>query len=254
MVHALTANKKETQRRVRREQATLPPNTTTVYTTHDDIAHFTCTAHDQATISWKREKKAVTEDDLGVAILSIKNGESLESHLLIAVTDEDLRGKYECFSSNDPDVAKATFFIGNDPALEGKLSAEGSWAIILALSITIILVSSIAFFLWRGNRRLKKARAADLEARSRARNGKNGAQENHAVEEEDIVEIGANCVREKELKNDIKKEPETDMKIEAEENGNNNKPTVVKNGPQSQPVVPEITVESGPETEKSTQF
>ena len=37
-------------------------------------------------------------------------------------------------------------------------------------------MSSIAFFLWRGNRRLKKARAADLEARSRARNGKNGAQ------------------------------------------------------------------------------
>ena len=91
----------------------VPPNTTTVYTTHDDIAHFTCTAHDQATISWKREKKAVTEDDLGVAILSIKNGESLESHLLIAVTDEDLRGKYECFSSDDPDVAKATFFIGS---------------------------------------------------------------------------------------------------------------------------------------------
>ena len=91
----------------------VPPNTTTVYTTHDDIAHFTCTTRKQATISWKRGSKNVAEDDLGVAILSIKNNGSFESHLLIAVTDEDLRGKYECFSSDDPDVAKETFFIGS---------------------------------------------------------------------------------------------------------------------------------------------
>ena len=52
-------------------------------------------------------------DDFGVAILSMTNGGDLESHLLIAVTDDDLRGKYECFSSADPDAAKETFFIGS---------------------------------------------------------------------------------------------------------------------------------------------
>ena len=90
----------------------MPPNTTTVYTKHNDIAHFTCTARAQATISWKRERKDITNNDLGIAILPTKNDGSLESHLFIAVTDDDLRGKYECFSSDDdPDVAKEMFLI-----------------------------------------------------------------------------------------------------------------------------------------------
>ena len=89
----------------------MPPNATTVYTKHDDIAHFTCTVRLQATISWKRERRDVTNDDLGIAILSLKNGGSLESHLFVAVTADDLRGKYECFSSDDPDVAMQTFLI-----------------------------------------------------------------------------------------------------------------------------------------------
>ena len=54
------------------------------------------------------------EEDLGVAILSMKTPlGSLESHLLIAVTSEDLRGKYECFSSANPNVAQKTFLIGS---------------------------------------------------------------------------------------------------------------------------------------------
>lgn len=89
----------------------MPPNTTTVYTKHDDIAHFTCTARDQVTISWKREKTGLTNNDLGVAMLSMKNGDTLESHLFIAVTDDDLRGKYTCISSDKPYEALQVFII-----------------------------------------------------------------------------------------------------------------------------------------------
>jgi len=250
---ASTANQKAKQRRVRREKSTLPPNATTVYTKHDDIAHFTCTVRLQATISWKRERRDVTNDDLGIAILSLKNGGSLESHLFVAVTADDLRGKYECFSSDDPDVAMQTFLIKNDPALEGMLSDTDKWAIGLSLSISIFLVIAILYFLWRGNRRLKKGRAEDAAARSRARNNHNGALENLAVEEE-IVEIGENCAKEKEIANGIKKEPVTKNKEKTEENGNNNKPIELRSGTQPQPVVHEVTVESAPEKEKSTQF
>ena len=67
-------------------------------------------------------------------------------------------------------------FFAEDPDLEGKLTKEETSAIILALSITIVLVSFIALFLCRGNRRLKKARAADLAERSRARKSHHGAR------------------------------------------------------------------------------
>lgn len=89
----------------------MSPNTTTVHTKHDDIAHFTCTARGQVTITWKREKTDLKNNDLGVAMLSTKNGGILESHLFIAVTDDDLRGKYTCVSSNEPDVVLQTFII-----------------------------------------------------------------------------------------------------------------------------------------------
>lgn len=35
----------------------------------------------------------------------------LKSHLFVAVTNDALRGKYECFSSDEPDMAMETFFI-----------------------------------------------------------------------------------------------------------------------------------------------
>ena len=54
------------------------------------------------------------------------------------------------------------------------LSTEDYWAIILSLVISFTLAVSIAFFLWRGNRRLKKARE---EAKAqRSRNNHEGAQ------------------------------------------------------------------------------
>lgn len=54
------------------------------------------------------------------------------------------------------------------------LSTEDYWAIILSLVISFTIAVSIAFFLWRGNRRLKKARE---EAKAqRSRNNHEGAQ------------------------------------------------------------------------------
>lgn len=88
-----------------------PPNTTTVYTKHDDIAHFTCTTRDEATIIWKRERTELENADLGVEILSIQNGDTLKSHLFIAITDDDLRGKYTCTLSDEPDVTLQAFII-----------------------------------------------------------------------------------------------------------------------------------------------
>lgn len=242
MAHVLMADQMAHLGRVRREQGSLPPNATIVNTKHNDIAHFTCTALGQDTVRWKREGEDLKEEDLGVAVLSaLKKTGSLESHLLIAVTSDDLRGKYECFSSADSNEAQETFFIGKDPDLEGKLTKKETWAIILALSITIVLVSFIALFLWRGNRRLKKARAADLAERSRTRKSHHGARVNVAVEEEIIEE----------------RQPGTEVKIEPE-NRNNNSPEVVGNyhdRPQSQTVgVPEVIVRPRPEDERSTQF
>lgn len=241
----LTASQKAKQVRIRREQATLPPNTTTVSTKHDDIAHFTCTTGAQATISWKKKRKDLSNSDLGIAILSTTNNGSLDSHLFIAVTDDDIRGKYECFSSDDLDVAMEAFVIENDPAREGMLSKEETWAIILSLAIAFILVTCIGFFLWRGNRRLKRARAEKAAARSRARNNHDGAEENLAVEEE-LVEVGANSVQEKKMGNENEKEPGTEDKKKPEGNGNNNE-MEMKDATQSQSVGPEVIVANVPD-------
>ena len=80
-------------------------------TKHDDIAHFTCTTRSQATISWKMETRYLSKNDFGVAILICNDSAFLKSHLFVAVTNNGLRGKYECFSSDEPDMAMETFFI-----------------------------------------------------------------------------------------------------------------------------------------------
>ncbi|XP_029184465.1 uncharacterized protein LOC114952651 isoform X1 [Acropora millepora] len=185
VVVGMTASLNAEQRRSRRELLSLPPNTTTVQTKHDDIAHFTCTTRSQATISWKMETRYLSENDFGVTILLCNDSAFLKSHLFVAVTNDALRGKYECFSSDEPDMAMETFLIENDPAQEKLLSTEDTVAIILSLSIAFIIGVFIAFFLLRGNRRIKKAKAMRETARSQARRGQNGAQqENLAVEEE----------------------------------------------------------------------
>ena len=67
--------------------------------------------------------------------------------------------------------------------------------------------------------------------------------------EEEFIETGVNCVKEKEIGNGIKKEPGTEYEKKGEGNGNNNNPVIEK-----QTAVPEVTVEPVPENEKITQF
>ena len=69
-------------------------------------------------------------------------------------------------------------FSSDDPDREGMLSPEEYWAIILSLAISIFLAISIAFLLWRGNRRIKKAHKEAKEQRTsqRSRNNNLGAQ------------------------------------------------------------------------------
>lgn len=180
-IHAVTAA--VTFVRHRREALNL----TTVHTRHDDIAHFTCTSRDQtASITWKRERKDLSNSDLGVAVLETKNGGNMESHLFVAVTDDDLRGKYVCISSDKPDEVLRTFVIENDPARKGTLSPEQFWAIILSVTIAFLLLVFIVFFLWRGNRRIKRAQKEGKAQRFRNNHG--GAEENLAVEGE-LVEF-----------------------------------------------------------------
>ncbi|KAJ7374560.1 hypothetical protein OS493_004898 [Desmophyllum pertusum] len=247
-IHGSTSWLQTTERsRQRREQPTLPANTTTVSTKHDDIAHFTCTSRVQAAITWKRETTDLTNNDVGVAMLSVKNGATWESHLFIAVTDDDLRGKYTCMSSDKPDVVLQAFIIENDPAREGMLMPEDYWAIILSLVISFILAVSLAFFLWRGNRRIKKAREETKAQRSRSNH--DGAQENLAVEEE-IVDIGVNDIKEKQ-------EQKKKVKNIVVENGNNNTPGEIKDGTRSYSPSEnktEVVIEPAPGKESSTQF
>ena len=62
------------------------------------------------------------------------------------------------------------------------LSPEEYWAIILSLTISLFLAITIAFFLWRGNRRIKKAHKEAKEQRTshRSRNNHVGAEVGNA--------------------------------------------------------------------------
>ena len=63
------------------------------------------------------------------------------------------------------------------------LTPEEYWAIILSLAISLFLAISLAFFLWRGNRRIKKAREEAKVQRTtqRSRNNHEGAQVGNVI-------------------------------------------------------------------------
>lgn len=254
--HGFTASQKAAkQRRLRREQPTSPPNTTTVYTKHDDIAHFTCTARAPVTIAWKRGRTELQNSDLGVEMLPIKKGDFLESHLFIAITDDDLRGEYTCTLSDEPDVTLQTFIIGNDPAREGMLSPEEYWAIILSLAISLFLAISIAFFIWRGNRRIKKAHKEAKEQRTsqRYRNNLVGAQENFAVEEE-VLEAGGNSTLKKETENENSEKKTTRNNKVPEQRDKMESPSDMNKNIETEVVIESPPTNERKDAESSTQF
>ena len=60
----------------------------------------------------------LSENDFGVTILLCNDSTFLKSHLFVAVTNDALRGKYECFSSDEPDMAMETFLIESKEQLQ----------------------------------------------------------------------------------------------------------------------------------------
>lgn len=79
----------------------------------DDIAHFTCTSRGEPRplVRWEKEGVTVKDKDEGIAILSKSNDNVEESHLFIAVSGNERRGKYICVASNEEGVAKQSFNI-----------------------------------------------------------------------------------------------------------------------------------------------
>ena len=97
-------------------------STTTLKTIDDDIAHLTCTSRDDPvpSVRWEKDGKKLGDQSPGVAIISWNNGTVVDSHLFIAVTGAERRGKYTCVteSSKDGETQK-TFFIEGGKATEG---------------------------------------------------------------------------------------------------------------------------------------
>ena len=88
-------------------------NGTFLDTKDDDIAHFTCTSRGKPRplVRWEKEGVTVKDKDEGIAILSKRNASVEESHLFVAVSGNERRGKYICVASNEGGVAKQSFNI-----------------------------------------------------------------------------------------------------------------------------------------------
>ena len=88
-------------------------NGTSLETKDDDIAHFTCTSRGEPRplVRWEKEGLTVKDKDEGIAILSKSNDSVEESHLFIAVSRNERRGKYICVASNEEGVVKQSFDI-----------------------------------------------------------------------------------------------------------------------------------------------
>lgn len=89
-------------------------------TANDEIAHFTCTLKynlSSAEITWQKQGHNLRDGSSGVVIISWNNGTILESHLLVAVTDDDeRRGTYSCVGTDEDGQSRRSFVI------QGELS------------------------------------------------------------------------------------------------------------------------------------
>ena len=85
----------------------------TVKTIYDDIAHLTCSASGNRlpSVKWEREGKELTDESLGIVIISWDNGTQVNSHLIIAVNGDERWGKYTCVVSSDGKETRETFVI-----------------------------------------------------------------------------------------------------------------------------------------------
>lgn len=92
----------------------IQTSTATVLHTKDgEIAHLACTAggHPLPSITWEKEGTTLGDDSPGVVIISWNNGTTIQSHLLVAVTSDDRRGKYTCVASNQDGKTRQSFVI-----------------------------------------------------------------------------------------------------------------------------------------------
>lgn len=89
-------------------------------TANGEIAHFTCTLKyhlSSAEITWQKQGHNLRDGSSGVVIISWNNGTILESHLLVAVTDDDeRRGTYTCVGTDEDGQSRRSFVI------QGELS------------------------------------------------------------------------------------------------------------------------------------
>ena len=89
-------------------------NGTAVSTKEDDIAHFTCKSRGSPRpfLRWKRHGVTIKDADEGVAVLEKSNSTLEESHLFVAVTDNERRGIYICVARNEEGETTMSFKIG----------------------------------------------------------------------------------------------------------------------------------------------
>ena len=95
----------------------LTSNTTTLNTVNDEIAHLTCTSrgHPVSSIKWEKEGKELGDQSPGVVVISCNNGTIMESHLLVAVTEDERRGTYTCVVlSKDGETRRAFVIQGGE--------------------------------------------------------------------------------------------------------------------------------------------
>ena len=99
-------------------------STTTLNTVNDEIAHLMCTSrgHPVPSIKWEKDGKTLGDKNPGVAIISCNNGTVVESHLLVAVTEDERRGTYTCVVVSKDGETRRAFVIQGGEAKREKHS------------------------------------------------------------------------------------------------------------------------------------
>jgi len=139
----------------------LTNSTTTLNTVNDEIAHLTCTSrgHPVSSIKWEKEGKELGDQSPGVVVISCNNGTIMESHLLVAVTEDERRGTYTCVVLGKDGETRRAFVIQGQKKF--KLKNRDLVAIGVGIGMSVSLSAVILFFLVRGIRRLNNEKARD---------------------------------------------------------------------------------------------